>query len=342
MIRQIEPTKFNSRDEGSPVIDVRSPGEFAQGHIPGAYNIPLFDDAERARVGTLYSKTGAGSAILKGLEIALPKISLFQKNLKSITGDKQILLHCWRGGMRSASMAELFNKAGFDVEILTGGYKAWRRFVREELAKPAQILVVGGATGSGKTELLHSLALKWEQVIDLERLACHKGSVFGAFGQKSQPTNEQFENDLFAEWNRLDRNKPVWIEDESRMIGKITLPDPVVEKISKGTFFYLDVGKTERIARLVKEYADFDKRTLSGAILQIRDRLGGTRVNDALAALENGRFEIVTDIVLSYYDKAYQFAIQRRQNKSSHTIRLLSVDYQDKATEMIQFASKYL
>jgi len=342
MIRQIEPTKFFFWDNRKATIDVRSPGEYAQGHIPGAYNIPLFGDAERAIVGTLYSKAGTDAAILKGLEMALPKSASFLEYLRTVANDKHILLHCWRGGMRSASMAELFGKAGFDVDILTGGYKAWRRFIREELAKPAKIVVLGGATGSGKTELLHALAQKGEQVIDLEGLSCHKGSVFGALGQKPQPTNEQFENDLFAEWNKLDVDKPVWIEDESRMIGKITLPDPVVEKINQGLLICLDVGKAERINRLIEDYAGFDKDALTRAVLQIRDRLGGARVNEVLAALKENRFEIVTDILLDYYDKAYRFAIQRRKNQFCHAFRPVSSGFHDKASEIIKFAYKFL
>jgi len=189
---------------------------------------------------------------------------------------------------------------------------------------------------------LHALAQKGEQVIDLEHLSCHKGSVFGALGQKPQPTNEQFENDLFAEWNKLDLNKPVWIEDESRMIGKITLPDTVVEKISQGLFISLDVGKTERINRLIQEYAGFDKDALTRAVLQIRDRLGGARVNEALAALKENRFETVADILLDYYDKAYRFAIQRRKNQFCHAFRPVSAGLNEKASEIIDFAYNLL
>jgi tRNA 2-selenouridine synthase len=342
MIRQIEPPNFKPRSPGTQIIDVRSPGEFTQGHIPGACNIPLFDDAERANVGTLYAKAGSDVAILKGLEIALPKMSSFVEKLKTVTRETHILLYCWRGGMRSACMAELFDKAGFDTDILSGGYKTWRHFIREELTKPLRIFVLGGYTGSGKTELLHAIALKGEQMIDLEHLACHKGSVFGAFGQPPQATNEQFENDLFVEWQKLDIMKPLWLEDESRMIGNITLPDPVAEKINNGMLISMEVDKSERITRLVKQYATFDKGLLADAISHLHERLGGTRMKDALNALENNRFDIVVDIVLTYYDKAYQFSVQRRKNQVGHSIRLTQGEIMNKASEIIEFAHKCL
>jgi len=341
MIRQIVPTKGKSHLTGVPVIDVRSPSEYAQGHIPGAINIPVFDDQERAMIGALYAKAGPDVAILQGLETALPKTSSYIGNLKAFSQGSGLLLYCWRGGMRSACMAELFDKAGFNVDVIQGGYKAWRRFIREELAKPLKIFVLGGFTGSGKTNLLHAIARKGEQVIDLEHLACHKGSVFGSFGQHSQPTNEQFENDLFEEWEKLDQNKPLWLEDESRMIGNITLPDPLVLKINSGMLIFLEVEKSERIGRLVNEYATFDKGALADAITRLRERLGGTCMRDALNALGNNRFDVVADIVLTYYDKAYRFSVQRRKNQVCRHMQWSLGELTGKASEIIEFAYQY-
>jgi tRNA 2-selenouridine synthase len=232
--------------------------------------------------------------------------------LKNATTDKRILVHCWRGGMRSEHMAALFEKEGYLAGLMAGGYKAYRRYVRSSFIAPVPVIVVGGYTGSGKTELLGMIARLGCQVIDLEELACHKGSSFGALGQPPQPTNEQFENDLFMHWSGMDLSKPVWLEDESRMIGKVTLPDPVFEKISNGILLHIEVPKPIRVKRLVLEYAAFDKRLLAEAVGRISERLGRPRTREALEAIENGEFEKVADNVLRYYDKSYQFAIERR------------------------------
>jgi tRNA 2-selenouridine synthase len=341
MIRPIEPINFLKQSTQYPVIDVRSPGEFFQGHIPGACNISLFDDTERAVVGTLYVQSGREYAILKGLDFSLPKTAWFIDSLKRISPSGRILLHCWRGGLRSTLMAELFNRAGFEVDVLTGGYKAYRHFIRTELALPARIIVLGGYTGSGKTMLLKSIAARGEQVVDLEGLACHKGSVFGAMGQPEQPTNEQFENNLYARWSELDFSKTVWLEDESRMIGRITLPEPIVNHLKASPLVKIEIEDAKiRIERLVQEYSRFDKKLLADAVMRISERLGGTRTKDAISALENNRFHEVAAIVLSYYDKAYLHSMEQRAPHQLHKIHIPGVDHDLDASLIIQFASK--
>jgi len=341
MIYTFQPDNFLVQAAHCPVIDVRSPGEFAQGHIPGAINIPLFDDAERAIVGTLYVKSGQDKAILKGLDIAVPKVGLYVNSLKAICSTGLVLLYCWRGGMRSALLSEVLSKAGYEVAVLSGGYKAYRHFIRDGLARPAKVVVLGGFTGSGKTEILKAIALQGEQVVDLEQLACHKGSVFGALGQSPQPTNEQFENNLYVQWDRLDLTRPVWLEDESRMIGTITLPDPVVEHLSNGVLIRAELDAAIRINRLVNEYAGFDKPLLAGAINKISERLGGTRMKEALRALENDRFEVVAAIILAYYDKAYLFSMTKRKNKSGRDIQISGQDINQDAARIIEIFYKY-
>jgi tRNA 2-selenouridine synthase len=242
--------------------------------------------------------------------------------------------------MRSAAMAELFSNAGYEVELLTGGYKAYRRNIREDLGRPARIVVLGGLTGSGKTGLLHAIASTGEQVVDLEGLACHKGSVFGALGQPAQPTNEQFENNLHERWSQLDLSRLVWLEDESRMIGKVTLPDPVVAHITNGCLLIVEPGHETRIKRLVDEYAGFDKSLLAEAINRIADRLGGANAREAVIALENDRFEKVAAIVLAYYDKAYLFSIGRRKSKNVQNIPIQGSDPESDARRIIELANK--
>ncbi|MEI7896669.1 MAG: tRNA 2-selenouridine(34) synthase MnmH [bacterium] len=343
MIRHIEPHQFLKLSSREVVIDVRSPGEFMQGHVPGAVNIPLFDDQERAVVGTLYVQSGKDNAILKGLDIALPKTDLFIEAIQKTGRSRaEIMVHCWRGGLRSTLMAEVFSKAGYDVSLVTGGYKAFRHCVREGLASPARIMVLGGFTGSGKTDLLKVIASRGEQVLDLEELASHKGSVFGALGQPAQPTNEQFENNLYARWAELDHSRVIWMEDESRMIGRVTLPDPVVSHLANGTMISVDLNLDSRVSRLVKEYAGFDKQLLRDAVLRIGDRLGGARAQEAIASIDGERFDEVAFITLSYYDKAYLFSVNRRKNQNVHPVTISGEDIEADASKIIYFAYKCL
>ena len=338
MIRPVEPINFIKESTRFPVIDVRSPGEYRQGHVPGAFNIPLFDDTERAVIGTLYVQSGRENAILNGLDFALPKTDWYIESLHQVCSPGVVLLYCWRGGLRSALMAEVFSNAGYEVALLAGGYKAYRRFIRNALAMQARIVVLGGFTGSGKTELLRAIASKGEQVVDLEGLACHKGSVFGALGQPAQPTNEQFENNLYARWSGLDLSCVVWMEDESRMIGRVTMPDPVVEQISNGTLIRVELDGMIRINRLVKEYSGFEKKLLTDAINRISERLGGARTKEAITALDNNRFEEVAAIALSYYDKAYLFSMVHRKSKNVYDILISGEDLETDAKRIIEFA----
>ncbi|MDP1622907.1 MAG: tRNA 2-selenouridine(34) synthase MnmH [Bacteroidales bacterium] len=342
MIREVEPAEFLEQLTLFPVIDVRSPGEFSQGHIPGATNIPLFDDDERASVGTLYVQLGREDAIQKGLEFALPKTGFYIESLRAVRSTGEILLHCWRGGLRSASLAEVYSRAGYEVGILKGGYKVYRRFIRDAFTRPARIVVLGGYTGSGKTELLHAIASKGEQVVDLESIACHKGSVFGAFGQPAQPTNEQFENNLWERWSQLDLSRVIWIEDESRMIGRVTLPDPIVDLISGGALIRIELDFMNRVNRLVREYALFDEKLLTDAINRISDRLGGVKTREAIKALENNQFSEVAAITLSYYDKAYLYSISRRKSKNVYDLVLSGGNLETNAAQIIESAYKCL
>jgi tRNA 2-selenouridine synthase len=326
MINHITAIEFLDRARVLPVIDVRSEKEYLQGHIPGAINLPLFNDEERTVVGTLYKNSGREASVLKGLELAGPKLADFVKQLHKITDQKQLLVHCWRGGMRSESMAWLFQVAGYEVFVLEGGYKAYRRFIRESLSQPANIIVLGGLTGSGKTELLHLIGQMGEQVLDLEKLACHKGSVFGGFGQPGQPTNEQFENDIFAAWENIDPSSAVWIEDESRMIGIVSIPDPLFEQMSRAVMIKIETGRKQRIRKLVEEYSKFEKQELQRAVMKISEKLGGTNTKTALAAIDAGDFDTVAGLALSYYDKTYAHSVLKRENQE---IRPVSIESND-------------
>lgn len=322
MVNQINVIEFLSLARTIPVIDVRSEQEYLQGHVPGAINVPLFNNEERAMVGILYKNSGRESAVLKGLDIVGPKLVNFIKRLNKITNEKKVLVHCWRGGMRSENMAWLFHVAGYNVYVMQGGYKAYRHFIRNELAKPVPIIILGGLTGSGKTDLIHQLGKIGAQVLDLERLACHKGSVFGGFKQPDQPTNEQFENNIFAVWEKLDHVKRVWIEDESRMIGNVNIPEPLFEQMSRAAMIMIVNNQEQRICRLVDEYSIIEEADLRIALLKISEKLGGANTQKAIAALKVGDYQTVAALALSYYDKAYLHAVKKRKNQEIHFLHL--------------------
>ncbi len=314
--------------ETYPLIDVRAPKEFAKGHIPGAYNLPLFEDDERAVVGMLYKQRGREAAFLKGLEIVGPKMAYFVKEANRVASHKKLSVHCWRGGMRSLSLARLWEAAGLEVEILEGGYRAYRRQLHEDLATPLKLVVLSGKTGSGKTDLLKQLGEMGEQVIDLEGLAHHKGSVFGALGQAPQPTSEQFENNLHEIINKLDSRKRIWIEDESNAIGKIFIPTPFWEQMKQAVTIVIEVGLAKRIQRLVDEYACFSYEDLASSFEKLKRRLGGDVYQRAVDAFVNGRYEEAVKLSLKYYDKAYERSLSRRAATQLYPIDLTNKDVQ--------------
>lgn len=340
MIERIEPEEFLHRTNNLPVLDVRSPKEFLQGHIPGAGNLPLFNDEERAIVGTIYNNSGRYAAILKGLEFAGPKLAEYVKKLVRIAPKKEVLLHCWRGGMRSEQMALLFDQAGFKIAVLNGGYKGYRKFIRNDLSRKVQIIILGGLTGSGKTETLHALRDRGEQILDLEEIANHKGSVFGALGQEPQPTNEQFENNLYSRWEKFDFSTTIWVENESRMIGNITIPEPLFEQMAKAKVFILEVTREKRIRRLIEEYSQFEKEELKTGIMKIAEKLGGTRTKQALIAVDNNDFKTAAGIALDYYDKTYYFATSKRINNMIYTLSCQEIDPIATSEKIIEYMQR--
>lgn len=295
------------------MADVRSPGEFAKGHIPGAVNIPLFSDDERAQVGTCYKQQGQQQAIDLGLELVGPKMAGFVKAARLLAENKEgLLVHCWRGGMRSGSMAWLFETAGIPAFILVGGYKAFRNHVLSAYANPYKLCIVGGETGCGKTEILQQIAVQNHQILDLEAIASHRGSSFGALGMSVQPTVEQFENNLWNELRKLDPAKPIWIEDESRSIGRVFVPAAFWAQMEAAHVFRISIPHELRVQRLLRDYGTFPVEMLREAVERISKRLGGLDTQRALEALSNGDLETVVRLTLRYYDKAYNYPYLRK------------------------------
>ncbi|MCA6361473.1 MAG: tRNA 2-selenouridine(34) synthase MnmH [Bacteroidetes bacterium] len=295
-----------------PVVDVRSPGEFVKGHIPGAVNIPLFTDQERAAVGTCYKQHGQQEAIDLGLEYVGPKMAGFVKTARRLSGQNGLLVHCWRGGMRSQSMAWLFETAGIPCSTLTGGYKAFRNHALAAFMLPCNLRVVGGETGSGKTEILHHIGKSGQQILDLEEIASHRGSSFGALGMNVQPTVEQFENMLYMALRTLDLQKPVWIEDESRSIGRVYVPPAFWAQMQQAHVYRIVLPVELRVQRLLREYGTFPVQHLREAVQRISKRLGNLDTRHALEALDNGELETVVRLTLRYYDKAYNYPYQQK------------------------------
>jgi tRNA 2-selenouridine synthase len=310
--RLLNPEAFLKRAATCPVFDARTPGEYAKGQIPGAHNLPLFSDEERHQIGILYKAQGREAAVLRGLEMVGPRLTDYIARVKEATDSREILIHCWRGGMRSSSLAWLLDTAGYRVGLLQGGYKAYRRLVQATLAAPWPLLILSGMTGSGKTELLQILRRRGEQVLDLEGLASHRGSAFGAIDGLPQPTTEQFENDISAQLQTLVASKPIWVEDESRRIGRAVINEAFYQQMRNATVIKIDVPRERRVERLCIDYGTEAPGKLAEAVTNISKRLGGEKTSTTLQAIANGDIVSAAHAILDYYDQTYLFGLTQR------------------------------
>ena len=299
------------------LLDVRSPAEYDYAHIPGAISFPLFSNAERAQVGTCYKRQGRDAAVELGLQLVGPKLADFVRQAKRLTnaqgGDRVVRVHCWRGGMRSGSMAWLLETAGFQVTVLEQGYKGFRQWVRATLAVPKVVVTLGGLTGSGKTAVLRALATQGEQTLDLEGFANHRGSSYGALGLPPQPTTEHFENLIAWQWATLDAVRPVWIEAESRMVGTCRVPDEVFHPMQRAMVLQMERSRPERIAILLAEYGTANQDDLIQATERIARRLGGQHAKIAIEHIQKHQLSEAIAIVLDYYDKTYWYDLKKRK-----------------------------
>ena len=349
-VEKVDIETFLSLATRYPVLDARSPGEFEHAHLPGAVSFPLFTDEERKVVGTAYKQQGREEAIKMGMEYFGVKMRRMVEEAESIAGnfkrgghqknlaagDEQIsapltgqkpafLVHCWRGGMRSAAVAWMLNIYGFEVYLLEGGYKKFRSYVLETFAMPFKINILGGFTGSGKTELLHELSRKGLPVIDLEHLANHKGSAFGAVGP--QASQEMFENELALalrsggisprpESFNTDGYAPreVWIEDESQRIGTLMIPNELWKTMQRAPVYFLEIPFERRLDRIEKEYGVRKKEDLDNSIVRIQKRLGGLEVKTARSFLEQNNTREAFSILLMYYDRCYLKSLKQKQS----------------------------
>lgn len=296
------------------IIDVRSPGEYLHAHIPSAFSLPLFSDEERAAIGTTYKQKSREAAIKLGLPFFGTKMFAMIETVEEWSREYEktekkkptILVHCWRGGMRSAAVAWLLDLYGFKTEQLTGGYKAYRNWVLAQFEKEYKMKVLGGYTGSGKTEILLQLQKSKIPVIDLEGLAHHKGSAFGALGQQEQPSQEQFENNLAtALFKTASTENYFWIEDESQRIGTNMLPLSFFKNLRNSICYFIDIPFESRLKFIVQGYGKFTVADLIAATLRIQKRLGGLETKNVVNLLVENNIEAAFDILLKYYDKVY-------------------------------------
>jgi len=337
MIKQLTLPEFLSASENTPVADVRTPAEFEQGHIPGACNIPLFSNEERVKVGTTYTQVSKEAAILLGFELTGPKWAGFIREAERIAPERKILVHCWRGGMRSGAMAWALDLYGFTVATLKSGYKAYRRAGIDSFTREYPFIVLGGYTGTGKTGILHELSNSGEQVIDLEGLAQHQGSAFGSMGKMKQPSQEQFENLLATELLRMDPGRRIWIEDESITIGKRAIPQNIFRQLSNAPLIRMDIPPEERLCFLTKEYGGLDKDFLKESVQRITKRLGSLAARQAIQAIEEGRMSDFIAQVLVYYDKTYRNCLDKRKPSGVYPLASGAIDPVKNAREIITF-----
>jgi tRNA 2-selenouridine synthase len=325
-----------------PLLDVRTPAEYAEGHVPGALNLPLFSNDERVVVGTLYKQTSPKAAFLKGLEYSGARMPWYVTQAQALAPAGKAVVHCWRGGQRSGSLSWLLSFSGMEIMTLQGGYKAYRNLIHEQFFKhQLRPIVLGGPTGSGKTQILHELANKGEQIIDLEAIAHHKGSAFGALGEGNQPTVEQFENDLYQVFSAIDVQRRVWIENESKSIGRVYQPEGFWQQFKKAVLIDLQMPIERRIIFLVEIYATFPKADLMAAFLKIYKKLGGVQYQQACDAIEHDDYVTAAEIALRYYDKSYRHSNEKCNFDPIFPFPITESNFSEIAEQLIEFANQH-
>ena len=333
------------RSFNGPLIDVRSPNEYYKGHMPNSINIPLFDNDERAIIGTIYKKNGREIAVTQGLKFVERKIetllnSIFNcidyyknKNRGDYIGDSLTRIYCARGGMRSLSIAWLLDKFNINSITLKGGYKTYRRFILQSFSINYKLIVIGGKTGTGKTKLLKLLEKNNLQTIDLEGFASHRGSTFGGLGMKKQPTNEHFENMIAEKLISFKKNDNIFIEAESANIGSCKLPHELFNQMKSSQRIEIIRSESNRIDELISTYSIFNQVELEESIIRIKKRLGPQRTKIAVNAIKEKKWDLVCRAVLEYYDKCYEYEKMGKDNIKK--LDLTDLEYDKKILGLI-------
>ena len=320
--------EFLDESVNCPIFDVRSPAEYQHAHIPGAFSLPIFSNEERKEIGTTYKQIGREQAIKIGLGYfgkkmlnLVEKAELILKENDNRT--KRVAVHCWRGGMRSAALAWLLDLYGFEVFLLEGGYKSYRNWVLLQFEKTYTLKIVSGYTGSNKTGIIHKLLRENHCAIDLEQLACHKGSAFGKLGMPEAPSQEQFENLLaqkLAYYHKQNASANIWLEDESQRIGTVNIPPGLFKQMRSHPIYFLDIPFEERLKFIVETYGIHEKKGLRDGIERIQKKLGGPESREALSLLEEGNLKDCFAILLKYYDRLYIKSSLKRKDAETNII----------------------
>lgn len=300
------------------VIDARSESEFAEDHLPGAVNWPSLTDAERASVGTEYKRVSPFAARKRGAVLVARNIARHvERHAQALERDWRPLVYCWRGGQRSAALATVLDAIGFQVHVLEGGYREFRRAVLAELTTlPARFgfRVLCGRTGSGKSRLLGALAAAGEQVLDLEALAQHRGSVLGPLPDAPQPSQKAFETAVWRALRGFDPARVVWAESESRTIGRLRLPEPLLERLRAAPCVALEMPLDARVALLLEDYAHFvhDAEAFCARLAALRELRGAATVERWQGLAREGRHaEVVRELLAEHYDPIYLRSMTR-------------------------------
>lgn len=324
------------------VVDVRTPLEYGEDHIPGAINIPLLTNEERVEIGILHKRSGPHSARIRGLELTAARFPAMVAGIAAAAGGRPILVYCWRGGLRSRTVADILDLTGFPVRQLIGGYKAYRAHVTaffDAYRPPGPLVVLHGLTGSGKTDFLHRLDGERFTVVDLEGLARHRGSAFGSLGISQDLSQKRFESLLWDALRKSPPSRPILLEGESRRIGRVSLPGNLYEVMRQGCKIWCDTSLEKRVERLTAEYGRPEYREeMAEALLRIRKKLGGEKHDEIRGYLDRWEMRpFMTELLLNYYDRVYYKTREWRED-----CRISLEDFATAARELEDFLSTHL
>jgi tRNA 2-selenouridine synthase len=336
----LEINDFLNQSKGELIVDVRAPIEFFKGHIVNAINVPLFDNSERAEVGTLFKQHGKDTAVTRGLEIVSPKMVTFVTQVKELSKNKKVFVYCFRGGMRSNSFAWLMNTSGLNACILNGGYKSYRNHVLDYFELQKKIILLGGGTGSAKTEVLKELDALNYPIVDLEKLAHHKGSAFGAINEERQNPQQVFENNLFQAYTEKESTQAILLEDESQTIGYNKIPIALWRQMKKSPIIKLNIPFELRVQKLLNDYTTTDIAALQDCVVRIASQLGPQNTKLCLNYLTEGNLADVARLSLAYYDKAYNFKYDKNKEQKIIEVDSDTIDAKVNALKVKQIMNE--
>lgn len=319
------------------LVDVRTPLEYAEDHIPGAVNVPLLTNEERVEIGILHKEVGPHAARKRGLELTAHRFPAIVQEIAQAAAGRPILVYCWRGGLRSKTVTSILELTGHPALQLIGGYKSYRNMVSEyfnPFTPKVPLVVLHGMTGIGKTTLLQRLKERGHFVVDLEGLACHRGSAFGQLGLNQDLTQKRFETLLWDACRKAPAGVPVIVEGESERIGRVSLPGDFYQKMAQGIRIWCFASLETRLRRLIEEYGlPAYKEEMGTALQRIRKKLGGAKCEELAGHLERWEMEpFMTGLVCDYYDKVYY---KNRTWEAEHNVCM--EDFDSAAVELEAF-----